>query len=215
MICAVGENLRTDPTLFGRAVTSLERIPLRLVSQAGSRRNITFVLRDADVPHAMMRLHETFFRDEASARRPRQDGTARRRAGAAVRLRGRRRDRSAFAAPRRRAGRPTWAGVDVAIDFSTPDSVSANAPALAGRGINLVIGTTGWSRHEAVLRRTVADAGVGIVAAPNFSTGVVLFEAIVARRGEAVRAAGRVRRVPSRSASLRPRRTRRPARRCC
>ncbi|MGH9140276.1 MAG: lysine-sensitive aspartokinase 3 [Vicinamibacterales bacterium] len=61
IICAVGENLRMDPTLFGRAVTALERIPLRLVSQAGSRRNVTFVLRDADVPHAMMRLHETFF----------------------------------------------------------------------------------------------------------------------------------------------------------
>jgi aspartokinase len=61
IICAVGENLRADPTLFGRAVTSLERIPLRLVSQAGSRRNVTFVLRDADVPHAMMRLHEAFF----------------------------------------------------------------------------------------------------------------------------------------------------------
>jgi aspartate kinase len=61
IICAVGENLRADSTLFGRAVTSLERIPLRLVSQAGSRRNVTFVLRDADVPHAMMRLHEAFF----------------------------------------------------------------------------------------------------------------------------------------------------------
>jgi aspartate kinase len=61
IICAVGENLRADPTLFGRAVTSLDRIPLRLVSQAASRRNITFVLRDADVPHAMMRLHEAFF----------------------------------------------------------------------------------------------------------------------------------------------------------
>ena len=34
IICAVGENLRADPTLFGRAVTSLDRIPLRLVSQA-------------------------------------------------------------------------------------------------------------------------------------------------------------------------------------
>jgi aspartate kinase len=62
IICAVGENLRLDPTLFGRAVTALERVPLRLVSQAASRRNITFVLRDADVPHAMMRLHEAFFR---------------------------------------------------------------------------------------------------------------------------------------------------------
>jgi aspartate kinase len=61
IICAVGENLRADSTLFARAVTSLERIPLRLVSQAGSRRNVTFVLRDSDVPHAMMRLHETFF----------------------------------------------------------------------------------------------------------------------------------------------------------
>jgi aspartate kinase len=61
IICAVGENLRADPTLFSRAVTALDRVPLRLVSQAASRRNITFVLRDADVPHAMMRLHETFF----------------------------------------------------------------------------------------------------------------------------------------------------------
>jgi len=61
IICAVGENLRADPTLFGRAVTALDRIPLRLVSQAASRRNITFVLRDSDVPRAMMRLHEAFF----------------------------------------------------------------------------------------------------------------------------------------------------------
>ena len=61
IICAVGENLRADPTLFGRAVTSLDRIPLRLVSQAGSRRNVTFVLRDRDVAEAMTRLHDQFF----------------------------------------------------------------------------------------------------------------------------------------------------------
>jgi len=61
IICAVGENLRTDPSLFGRAVMALERIPLRLVSQAASRRNITFVLRDGDLPHAMTRLHAQFF----------------------------------------------------------------------------------------------------------------------------------------------------------
>jgi 4-hydroxy-tetrahydrodipicolinate reductase len=73
-----------------------------------------------------------------------------------------------------------WAGVDVAIDFSTADSVVANAPALARRGISLVVGTTGWGQHEAALRQAIADAGVGIVVAPNFSTGVVLFEAIAA-----------------------------------
>jgi len=61
IVCAVGENLRSDATLFGRAITALDRIPLRLVSQAASRRNITFVLRDADVPQAMTRLHDTFF----------------------------------------------------------------------------------------------------------------------------------------------------------
>jgi aspartate kinase len=63
IVCAVGENLRADPTLFAKAVTALGSIPLRLVSQAASRRNITFVLRDSDVPDAMSRLHDTFFRD--------------------------------------------------------------------------------------------------------------------------------------------------------
>ena len=61
IVCVVGENLRADTSIFGRAVTALERVPLRLVSQAASRRNVTFVLRDSDVPHAMMRLHEAFF----------------------------------------------------------------------------------------------------------------------------------------------------------
>lgn len=74
-----------------------------------------------------------------------------------------------------------WAGVDVAVDFSTPDSVTANAVVLAARGISLVIGTTGWSQHETTLRQAVAGAGVGVVVAPNFSTGVVLFEALVAQ----------------------------------
>jgi aspartate kinase len=61
LVSAVGENLHEDPTLFGRAVTALGRIPLRLVSQAASRRNITFVLRNADAPQAMALLHEKFF----------------------------------------------------------------------------------------------------------------------------------------------------------
>src|SRR5262245_49684132 len=74
-----------------------------------------------------------------------------------------------------------WNGIDVAIDFSTPDSVPVNVPALAKRGINLVVGTTGWAQHEPAIRKAIADAGVGIVVAPNFSIGVVLFEAILAR----------------------------------
>src|ERR1700687_5266165 len=69
-----------------------------------------------------------------------------------------------------------WRGVDVAIDFSTGVSVMTNLPVLARRGINLVVGSTGWSGQEASLRQVVADTGIGIVVAPNFSTGVVLFE---------------------------------------
>ena len=61
IVCIVGENLRSDPNLFAKAVTALQGVPLRLVSQAASRRNITFVLRDADVTNAMNRLHDAFF----------------------------------------------------------------------------------------------------------------------------------------------------------
>jgi 4-hydroxy-tetrahydrodipicolinate reductase len=74
-----------------------------------------------------------------------------------------------------------WDGIEVAIDFSAPDVVGENAPVLARRGINLVIGTTGWKKDEATVREAVNASGVGAVVAPNFSTGVVLFEAIVAR----------------------------------
>ena len=76
---------------------------------------------------------------------------------------------------------PRWNDVDAAIDFTAPDAVLQNVPALARRRINVVLGTTGWQAHEAALRQAVAESGSGIVAAPNFSTGVVLFEAVVAR----------------------------------
>ncbi len=78
------------------------------------------------------------------------------------------------------AGVPGVPGVDVAVDFSSPDAVMTNVPALARRGFNVVVGTTGWGSHEPELRKIIGEAGVGIVAAPNFSTGVVVFEAVVA-----------------------------------
>ena len=76
---------------------------------------------------------------------------------------------------------PKWGTVEAAIDFSFPDAVPVNVPALAQLGINVVIGTTGWSSREADVRKAVAEAGIGVVAAPNFSTGVVLFEALAAQ----------------------------------
>jgi 4-hydroxy-tetrahydrodipicolinate reductase len=75
---------------------------------------------------------------------------------------------------------PKWAGVDVAIDFTLADAVLANVPVLARRRIDIVLGTTGWQQHEPALRRSIAEAGTGIVAAPNFSAGLVMFERVVA-----------------------------------
>ncbi|MBA2302662.1 MAG: lysine-sensitive aspartokinase 3, partial [Acidobacteria bacterium] len=42
-------------------IAAFGRLPLRMVSQAASRRNVTVVLDDADVAAAMSRLHAEFF----------------------------------------------------------------------------------------------------------------------------------------------------------
>jgi len=65
--------------------------------------------------------------------------------------------------------------VDVAIDFTLPDAVPLNLPVLAGRGINVVVGTTGWQAHEAALREVVERAGTAVLASANFSLGMNLF----------------------------------------
>jgi len=61
LLCAVGDRLRDEPEIGARVVAILEEVPLRMISQAASRRNITVVLRQGDLPHAMQRLHEELF----------------------------------------------------------------------------------------------------------------------------------------------------------
>ena len=36
-------------------------IPIRMLSQAAARRNVTLVIREADLEKALVRLHERFF----------------------------------------------------------------------------------------------------------------------------------------------------------
>lgn len=69
---------------------------------------------------------------------------------------------------------------DVAVDFSTADALRANFSHYVERGLPAVIGTTGWSAHEGELRAQAERAGLGVVAAANFSIGVNLFQLIVA-----------------------------------
>ena len=62
LLCAVGDVLQNEPEMAAKVVGVLEEVPIRMISQAASRRNITVVLRQVDLPHAMERLHEEFFR---------------------------------------------------------------------------------------------------------------------------------------------------------
>ena len=77
------------------------------------------------------------------------------------------------------AGR--WQGVAVAIDVSAGGAVLDNVRALAALGINVVIGTTGWSADEADVRSSAAGAGIGVVAAPTFALGAVVLEELAWR----------------------------------
>jgi 4-hydroxy-tetrahydrodipicolinate reductase len=74
-----------------------------------------------------------------------------------------------------------WAAADVAIDFSAAHAVTSNARMLAGRGLSLVIGTTGWSAEADALRRDLEPLPIGVIAAPNFAIGVNLFLLIAGR----------------------------------
>jgi 4-hydroxy-tetrahydrodipicolinate reductase len=69
--------------------------------------------------------------------------------------------------------------VDVAIDFSQPDAVAANIRQLAARKVSVVVGTTGWQEEERELRALAGQAGIGVLAAANFSLGMHVFAVVV------------------------------------
>lgn len=77
-----------------------------------------------------------------------------------------------------------WPQAEIAIDFSLADAVPVNFPRLAARGMNIVIGATGWQAEEPKLRAEAEARGIGVVAAPNFAVGVNLFLALIERAAE-------------------------------
>lgn len=66
---------------------------------------------------------------------------------------------------------------DVAIEFSLPDAVGANAKIYAETGINAVVGTTGWFDRVADVKKSAA--GIGYVYGSNFSIGAHVFFRLV------------------------------------
>ena len=69
--------------------------------------------------------------------------------------------------------------VDAVVDFSVAGAVKKNLERIAGRRWNAVIGTTGWQADEAACRVIADRAGIGVMAAANFSIGMTVFRLIV------------------------------------
>jgi len=64
---------------------------------------------------------------------------------------------------------------DVIVDFSVAKAVMPAVRTAAGRGVNLVIGTTGLSADErGEMEKLANDNNIGIIMAPNFALGAVL-----------------------------------------
>jgi 4-hydroxy-tetrahydrodipicolinate reductase len=70
-------------------------------------------------------------------------------------------------------------GALVAVDFSTADAVVANVKKAAALGVGVVVGTTGWEAHADEVEAAVSKAGTGLLVAPNFSMGMLLFSRLV------------------------------------
>lgn len=67
-------------------------------------------------------------------------------------------------------------GVDVIVDFTTPNAVMDNLEFCINNGIHCVVGTTGFDdeRYQEVRDWCAANEGVGVLIAPNFAISAVL-----------------------------------------
>jgi 4-hydroxy-tetrahydrodipicolinate reductase len=71
-------------------------------------------------------------------------------------------------------------GIDVAVDFSIPSAVVENVERISALGVNIVVGTTGWTEHVDRVKAAVRKNGIGLVWSPNYSIGVNVFARVVA-----------------------------------
>lgn len=76
--------------------------------------------------------------------------------------------------------------VDVAIEFSNSGAAPENIERLARLGVNVVTGTTGWTKEMSRVRAAVDRAGTAVVWGPNFSVGIHIFSQVVAEAARLV-----------------------------
>jgi len=75
-------------------------------------------------------------------------------------------------------------GVDVAIEFSTPETAVENLRRLIELRIPAVAGATGWYARLDEIRKLAADRGSPLVFSSNFSVGMNLFLRVVREASE-------------------------------
>lgn len=78
--------------------------------------------------------------------------------------------------------RLTDAGVDVAVEFTTPDSVAGNVRWCVEHDIDVVVGASGLSDTDLEeIERLAKDRGARVFVAPNFALGAVLMMSFAAQ----------------------------------
>jgi 4-hydroxy-tetrahydrodipicolinate reductase len=75
--------------------------------------------------------------------------------------------------------RENFQGIDVAVDFSIPAAVVENVGRISALGVNMVLGTTGWTSQMDRVQATVEKSGIGLVWSPNYSIGMNVFFRLV------------------------------------
>jgi aspartate kinase len=61
IVCLVGENIRYTPGVAARVFTALRNLNIRMISQGASLLNLSVVVMEEDLRHAVEALHTEFF----------------------------------------------------------------------------------------------------------------------------------------------------------
>lgn len=77
---------------------------------------------------------------------------------------------------------------DVAINFTSPDIIIRDIQTIAGLGINMVVGTTGWYDQLPQVKQIVKKSKIGFIYAHNFSIGVNLYFQIISNASKLISA---------------------------
>jgi aspartate kinase len=60
IVCAVGDGLQNDPAFVGHLLEAVAGVPIRMLSQAAARRNITLVIHENDLANVLTLVHDRF-----------------------------------------------------------------------------------------------------------------------------------------------------------